>query len=109
LIERLIVLPLVLTALSSGTSFAQQSQGSGVQQQRFERDPELPRVELHSEASGLRGSGGFIASLPLAQNATVGFGRFIAQPRKPVSVQDQPVTLAPKRNRRAAIGLSLRF
>lgn len=101
-------LPLTLALLGAGPAYAQQAQSSG-RHHPLVRDPELPRVEIYSESAGPRGSGGFIASVPLAHNATVGFGRFIVQPRKRISMQDQPVTLEPKRNRRAAVGLSLRF
>jgi hypothetical protein len=49
------------------------------------------------------------ASLMIAPNASVGFGKFDTPPRRRVSLQDQPVSLHAKKVKRAAVGLSLRF
>jgi hypothetical protein len=51
--------------------------------------------------------GSFIASIPVAPNATVGLGRFNAMPKRRLGAPDP--SLAPGRVRRAAVGLSLRF
>ena len=51
--------------------------------------------------------GSFIASVPVAPNATVGFGRFDAMPKRRLGPPD--VSLSPPKVRRAAVGLSLRF
>ena len=51
--------------------------------------------------------GSFIASIPVAPNATVGLGRFNAMPKRRLGAPDP--SLAPAKVRRAAVGLSLRF
>lgn len=51
--------------------------------------------------------GSFIASVPVTPNATIGFGRFNAMPKRRLGPPD--MSLSPPKVRRAAVGLSLRF
>lgn len=51
----------------------------------------------------------FIASFAVAPNATFGFGRFNAAPKRRTGQNEQPMMLQPKKTRRAAVGLSLKF
>ena len=51
--------------------------------------------------------GSFIAWVPVTPNATIGFGRFNAMPKRRLGPPD--ISLSPPRVRRAAVGLSLRF
>lgn len=67
------------------------------------------RMLLHEELTQAPPSLPFIASLMIAPNASVGFGKFDTPPRRRVSFQDQPVSLTAKKVKRAAVGLSLRF
>jgi len=60
-------------------------------------------ARLPAERPGVR------ASVAISRNATIGIGRFYAPPRRRTSIQDEPVSLQPKKSRRAALGLSLRF
>ena len=53
--------------------------------------------------------GTFIASLPIAPNATIGLGRFNSMPRRRLGSEEAPVGREMKKTRRAAVGLSLKF
>lgn len=67
------------------------------------------RMLLPSEVSATKSNGSFFASFPVAPNAVVGVGKFVTPPRRRVSLHDQPTSLHPKKVKKAAIGLSLRF
>ncbi|QIK79206.1 hypothetical protein G7077_10170 [Sphingomonas piscis] len=64
----------------------------------------MPRFQ-QEEQPGLP----FIAAVPVTSSAVVGIGRFHAQPRRRLAAQDLPIALEPRKARRAAVGLSLRF
>lgn len=67
------------------------------------------RMTMPAEIAEPRTSGSFLASFAIAPNAAIGIGKFVTPPRRRVSLQDQPVSLHPKKVRKAAIGLSLQF
>lgn len=59
--------------------------------------------------AGTGRSNSFVAALPVSPAATIGIGRFYAMPRRRTALEDQPVTMQGKKQRRAAVGLSLKF
>lgn len=79
------------------------------QPQRHPQAAASHRMVMPAEVAEPRTSGSLLASLAIAPNAAVGIGKFVTPPRRRVSLQDQPVSLQPKKIKKAAIGLTLHF
>ena len=100
-IEALLIVAAAAGAGNAVPSFAPTSLATAAHSSERLR---MPRFQ-QEEQSGWP----FIATIPVTPSAVVGIGRFHAQPRRRITAQDLPIALEPRKARRAAVGLSLRF
>lgn len=118
---RVRVLVLLAAMASSASAAAQQndpSSGSLPSLPRFNGAPPMqierrgfsfPLVEYAEPTGTIQRRQGIIAGKKVAPGTVLGFGLFQTTPRMRGYVGDMPPNLAPRRSKRAAIGLSVRF
>ena len=118
---RLTVLAFAAAAACSTSAVAGQSDEASGNLQAFSRFSGAPPIQIerkgfsfpiieYVEPNGtIQQRKGIIAGKTVAPGTVLGFGVFQTAPKMRGYVGDVPQNMAPRRNKRAAIGLSMRF